>query len=185
MSHQMPPTVTVEKLEEFKVNDLHDLCDATYEAIKAGGGFGWVEPPPRELMERFWSGVLTVPGRTLFVGRLDGVIAGSAQLVRPPRNDEARAFAATLTSAFVAPWARGYRLARRLVEAVEAAARADGFESLQLDVRETQAAAISLYQTLGFQHWGTNPFYAKVNGRIIAGCYFVKVLHPNEPPPGG
>ena len=68
---------------------------------------------------------------------------------------------------------------------VEAAARADGFESLQLDVRETQTAAISLYQALGFQHWGTNPFYAKVNGRIIAGCYFVKVLHPNEPPPGG
>ncbi len=36
-----------------------------------------------------------MPERLLFVGRLDGIIVGSAQLVRPPRNNEAQAFAAT------------------------------------------------------------------------------------------
>ncbi len=45
----------------------------------------------RDVMETYWRGVLLVPERTLFVGRLDGVIAGSAQLVRPPRNNEAQA----------------------------------------------------------------------------------------------
>lgn len=170
------PTVSVDPLERFRGADLHDLCDAADLAVKDGGGFGWVEPPERAVMERYWRGVLAVPGRTMFVGRLDGVIAGSAQLVRPPPNNEAQRFAATLTSNFVAPWARGHGLARRLVEVVEDQALADGFEVLQLDVRETQIAAIQLYHRLGYVHWGTNPIYARVAGRTVAGLYFYKIL---------
>ncbi len=175
-----PPTTAVEMLTELRGADLHDLCDATELAIGDGGGFGWLSPPPRDALERFWRGVLAVPGRTLFVGRLDGVIAGSAQLLRPPPNNEAQAFAATLTSYFVAPWARGHGLARRLIEAVEALAREDGFEVLGLDIRATQQAAIQLCLNLGFEHWGTNPFYAKVQGRIVAGYYFCKPLRELE-----
>ena len=166
----------VERLDEFRPGDLHDLCDAAEAAIIDGGGFGWLQPPPRPVMERFWRGVLAVPGRTLFVGRLDGVICGSAQLVRPPPNAEARAFAADMTTSFVAPWARGHGLARHLIEAVEDEARADGDEVLQLDVRETQTAAIRLYEAMGYVYWGTNPFYARVHGRTISGIYMYKVL---------
>ncbi|HET8726268.1 MAG TPA: GNAT family N-acetyltransferase [Alphaproteobacteria bacterium] len=181
------PTATVDKLERFRGADLHDLCDAADLAIKDGGGFGWVEPPEREVMERYWRGVLAVPGRTLFVGRLDGVIAGSAQLLRPPPNNEAQGFAATLISNFVAPWARGHGLARKLVEAVEQGALEDGYEMLQLDVRETQTAAIQLYHRLGYTHWGTNPIYARVKGRTLSGLYFHKTLRDTGlmPPQAG
>lgn len=172
----LSPIAAVEVLEEFRGADLHDLSDAADLAIKEGGGFGWVNPPPRDTMERYWHGVLAVPGRSLFVGRLDGVIAGSVQLVRPSRNNEARSFAAYLTTHFVAPWARGHGLARLLVEAVEAEARAGGFELLQLHVRATQEAAIRLYESLGYVYWGTNPFYARVHGRTIAGRYYYKLL---------
>lgn len=170
------PRTAVERLEAFRGADLHDLCDAADLAVRGGGGFGWVDPPPREVMERYWRGVLAVPGRTLFVGRLDGVVAGSAQLVRPPPNNEAQAFAATLTTFFVAPWARGHGLARRLIEAVEEEARDAGFDVLQLDVRETQTAAIRLYEALGWVLWGTNPVYARVHGRTLQGYYFYKLL---------
>jgi ribosomal protein S18 acetylase RimI-like enzyme len=173
-----PPTIEVQALERFRGSDLHDLCDAALQAIRDGGGFGWVEPPVRETMERYWRGVLAVPGRHLFVGRLDDVIAGSAQLVEPPPNNEAQAFIATLTTSFVSPWARGHGMARMLVEAAEATARERGFEMLALDVRETQLAAIQLYKALGFTHWGTNPYYARVRGRFIAGLYFHKALQP-------
>jgi ribosomal protein S18 acetylase RimI-like enzyme len=168
--------VSVERIERFEGSDLGDLCDATETAILAGGGFGWINPPPREVLERYWKGVLLVPERTLFVGRLDGAIAGSAQLVRPPRNNEAQAFAATLTTNFVAPWARGHGLARALTVAVEDAARADGFHYLGLDLRETLTAAIQLYESLGFVRWGTNPNYAMVDRRMIAGHYYSKRL---------
>jgi len=170
------PTTAIEELTQFTGNDLSDLCDASEAAIAEGGGFGWLKPPPRHIMEAYWKGLLLVPGRHLFVGRLDGVIAGSAQLARPPRNNEAQSFSAQLTSSFVAPWARGHGLARRLVLAAEARARADGARVLNLDVRSTQTAAIHLYETLGFVRWGTHPCYALVDGRIVSGHFYFKHL---------
>lgn len=175
--------VMVEQITKLRAADLHDLCDAADLAIRDGGGFGWVEPPPRDVMERYWRGVLIVPERRLFVGRLDGVVAGSAQLVCPPRNNEAQSFAASLTTSFVAPWARGHGLARKLTLAVEQEARALGFRVLNLDVRETQNAAIALYESLGFRHWGRHPCYAVVHGRTISGHYLYKDLDTTEMPP--
>ncbi len=170
--------VTVEQLESFEGSDLADLCDATETAILDGGGFGWLKPPPRDVLERYWQGVLLVPERELFAGRLDGTIGGSAQLVRPPRNNEAQGFAATITTNFVAPWARGHGMAKMLTEAVERGARSHGVRVLRLDVRETQDAAIQLYESLGYERWGTDPSYAKVRGKIIAGYYYSKQLRP-------
>jgi ribosomal protein S18 acetylase RimI-like enzyme len=176
VSEARAPTTAVERLEAFVSTDLEDLCIAAEDAIKAGGGFGWLSAPPRHIMEAYWRGVLLVPERKLFVARLDGTICGSAQLARPPRNNEAQAFAAQLSSNFMAPWARWHGLARRLVLAVEEAGRAAGFAILNLDVRETQAAAIQLYESLGYVRWGTHPAYARVDDQVIAGHYYFKRL---------
>jgi ribosomal protein S18 acetylase RimI-like enzyme len=176
MSEKSMPTTAVERLEKFASTDLHDLCDAAEAAIKGGGGFGWLSVPPRHIMEAYWRGVLLVPERQVFVARLDGTICGSAQLARPPRNNEAQALAAQLTSNFIAPWARGHGLARHLVLVVEDAARAAGFTILNLDVRDTQTAAIQLYEGLGYVRWGTHPAYARVDGREIPGHYYFKRL---------
>lgn len=170
--------VTVETVNELKGADRHDLCDAAEAAILDGGGFGWLQPPPRHVLEAYWQGVILVPERRLFVGRLDGVIAGSAQLVRPTRNNEAQAHAASLTTSFVAPWARGHGLARALVVAVEKAAFEEGFAIVNLDVRDTQQAAIALYQALGYTRWGTHPYYARVDGKWVTGHFYSKVVNP-------
>ena len=170
------PVVTVAELHRFQGSDMHDLCEATELAIQEGGGFGWVEVPGREVLERYWRGVLAVPGRSLVVGRLDGVIAGSAQLVRPPPNNEAQRFAAAISTSFVVPWARGHGMARKLLELVENIARAEKFETVTFDCRETQTAAIQLCHALGYVHWGTNPVYARVNARLVPGCFFYKLL---------
>jgi ribosomal protein S18 acetylase RimI-like enzyme len=172
------PTTLVERLTAFRNNDLQELCEAAEEGIKAGGGFGWLKPPPRHIMESYWRGILLNPDRHVFVGRLDGTIAGTAQLVRPARNNEAQAVSAQITTHFVAPWARGHGLARQIVVAAENAAREAGIRVVNLDVRETQGAAIQLYQSLGFQHWGSHPRYARVDGHWVAGQFFWKELEP-------
>ena len=172
------PTTLVERLTAFRNNDLQELCEAAEEGIKAGGGFGWLKPPPRHIMESYWRGILLNPDRHVFVGRLDGTIAGTAQLVRPARNNEAQSASAQITTHFVAPWARGHGLARMIVLAAENAAREAGIRVVNLDVRETQAAAIQLYQSLGFQHWGSHPRYARVDGLWVAGQFFWKELEP-------
>jgi ribosomal protein S18 acetylase RimI-like enzyme len=169
-------TTAVERLRAFDGDDLEDLCEATVAAIEDGGGFGWVKAPARTVLASYWNGVLLVPERALFVARLNGTICGAVQLVSPPRNNEAQAFAAQLTGNFLAPWSRGHGLARRMVEAVEDGARVAGFAVLNLDVRATQEAAIGLYETMGFQRWGTHPAYARVDGKVIPGYFYFKRL---------
>ncbi|HVC56727.1 MAG TPA: GNAT family N-acetyltransferase [Stellaceae bacterium] len=168
--------IAVEHLTQYSGTDLDDLCEATESAIGEGGGFGWLKVPARQVLENYWKGVLVVPDRRLVVGRLDGVIAGSAQLSRAPRNNEAQAFAGTLAGAFVAPWARGRGIGRRIVMDIERLARELGLVVLNLDLRDTQEAAIGLYEGLGYRRWGTHPCYAQVEGRIVAGYYYFKRL---------
>ena len=175
----MSGSTAVELLTVFKGTDLNDFCDAAEAAIAEGGGFGWVRKPPRHIMEAHWKGVILVPDRRLLVGRLDGTIAGSAILVRPPRNNEAQAFAAHLTGMFVAPWARGRGLGRKIAELVEATARELRIEVLNLDVRDTQAPAIRLFEGMGYRRWGRHPAYARVGGKIIGGHFLWKPLTPS------
>ena len=116
------PKLTVELVEKFRRVDLIDLAEATHEAINDGIGFGGVRPPSNQRLEAYWKGVLVVPERDLFVGRLDESVAGSIQLLRPPPNFEAGVFSASIDTHFVAPWARGHGLAKILLEAAEEAA---------------------------------------------------------------
>jgi ribosomal protein S18 acetylase RimI-like enzyme len=168
----LPPQCLVERVTEITDDDLHLLCEATSAAIIDGGGFGWVNPPGMLALETYFRGVLLVPERELFLARLDGLVVGSAHLVRPPRNNEAQGHAAQLMHAYIAPYARGHGLARMLTIDVEDRARELGYHVLNLDVRETQEAAIRLYESLGFERWGVHPDYAFVRGQA-----------PRAPPP--
>lgn len=173
---QAKPLLSVDRITAFSDEDLLALCEATDAAIIDGGGFGWLNPPGRQVTESYFKGLLMVPERELYLGRVDGVIVGSAQLVRPPRNNEAQAMAATVTQAFVAPYARRLGLARMMVMRVEERARNLGYQILNLDVRETHTGAIALYEGLGYIRWGTHPAYARVGGQLVAGAFFYKLL---------
>lgn len=174
---ELTATPSVDEItERFKSGDLHDLCDATEAAIKEGGGFGWLQVPQRDVMERYWKGVLVVPDRRLFVARLDGVICGSSQIVRPPRNNEAQGHSAQLTTTFIAPWARGHGLSKLLTLTLLRAAKASGIKTVNLDVRETQETAMALYRSLGFVEFGQHPHYAEVDGKVVRGTYFTRDL---------
>lgn len=182
MSHtakklETPPELAIEHVkQELSVCDLNDLCDATDDAIEQGGGFGWVKLPARDIMERYWQGAIIMPQRDVFLARLDGVICGTIQMVHPPQHNEAQSHAAQLTTHFVAPWARGHGLARMLVTRAEQQAKSVGKTVVNLDVRETQEAAIKLYQSMGYEEYATHPAYAYIDGHYVAGKYFFKIL---------
>ena len=179
MAQEAPaPRLSVELATRLAEDDLQALCEATNAAILDGGGFGWVNPPGRQALERYFQGVLLVPERELFVGRADGMITGSCQLVRPPRNNEAQAFAASLMHSYIAPYARGHGLARMLTASVEERARELGYHILNLDVRDTQAVAIAMYESYGYVRWGEHPEYALVRGKAVAGYFYYKRLRP-------
>lgn len=176
MTNFEKPKLTVERIEKISRADMHDICDATIAAIEKDGGFGWVTVPEREVLERYWQGVVAVPQRDLFVARLDGAIAGTAQLVRFPPNNQAQSFSAQLTTFFMAPWARGHGLSQMLLDMLEQRAKETGLYVINLDVRETQGTAIRLFQKSGYVQWGMNPLYALINGRAVAGYYMHKII---------
>ena len=166
----------VEWLRTFRPGDISTLCDATIQAIDVGLGFDWVKSPRRDLLERYWQGVLLVPDRDLLIGRIENVIAGTAQMLKPPSNNEAGSFNVVMTSFFVAPWARGHGLARDMLAEFESQARKIGFTQISLDVRETQEAAIALYEGAGYKKWSTKERYARVEGKYIRGFFYTKDL---------
>lgn len=174
------PTLSIEFVEEqLSQSDLHDLCDATDAAIEAGGGFGWVNLPSREILETYWRGVVTAPMRELFVARLDGVICGTTQIVLPPKNNEAQSHIVVLTTNFVAPWARSYGLAKMLLEEVERKMVRDGYAVVNLDVREGMDSAIKLYESMGYEQFGVHPYSVRANGETIESRHYYKVINPS------
>ena len=167
-------TIKVETLKTLSDLDLADLCNITEQAIKAGGGFGWLKVPPRETLNKYWKGLIVVQNRILIVGRLNNAIAGTLQLLLQPVNNESQKEISNLISHFVAPWARGYGLAKNMIDHAEMVAKENGVSCVQLDIRETQDAAIQLFKSKGYKQWGINPNYVSVEGKKIKGLYFFK-----------
>ena len=62
-------TIKVEQLKLLSNLDLADLCNITEQAIRAGGGFGWLKTPPRQTLNKYWKGLLLVQNRILLVGQ--------------------------------------------------------------------------------------------------------------------
>ena len=164
----------VENLEKFSDLDLADLCNVTEQAIKAGGGFGWISVPQRNLLKKYWNGLILINYKKIIVGRLNGAIAGALQLSFQPQNNEAQKNIVIIQSHFLAPWARGYGLGKKMIDYVINYSKENNVKCLQLDIRETQKAAIQLFKSKGFIKWGENPYYAFVNGYFIKGLYFYK-----------
>ena len=44
--------IAVESLKKISETDLADICNITEQAIKAGGGFGWLTIPPIETLKK-------------------------------------------------------------------------------------------------------------------------------------
>ena len=167
-------SIKVEILKKISDLDLADLCNITEEAIKAGGGFGWLNAPPRDKLKKYWNGLVVVSNRITIVGRLNNAIAGTLQINLQPLNNEAQKKIVNVTSHFVAPWARGYGLAKKMIDNAELITKENSGSCIQLDIRETQEAAIQLFKSKGYKQWGENPNYAFVQGKIIRCLYFYK-----------
>jgi GNAT superfamily N-acetyltransferase len=116
-----------------------------------------------------------------WVGELDGRVVGHVGISLPQADDAAAAMlanmsegaderAAVLGRLFVLDAARGQSLGRKLVQAATAYARRNGLR-LVLDVMTKDAAAIRLYERLGWQRMGTTE-HDDGKGRLVPAVCF-------------
>ena len=86
------------------------------------------------------------PEVIFLAARIDERIRGCGALVPTGNRDWAE-----IKRMFVAPAARGQRLGRQLLEALEARARREGLPLLRLETGIRQPEAIALYRSAGFR----------------------------------
>jgi GNAT superfamily N-acetyltransferase len=153
-----------------------ELAEVLLDCVEGGASVSFMLPLARAKAEGFWHGVADAVARgerTLLVAEDAHGIAGTVQLITGlPDNQPHRADVAKL---LVHRRARGAGIGRRLMEAAEDAARAQGRHVLVLDT--ASAVAERLYQRLGWQRVGVVPDYALLpQGGLCATAFYYKQL---------
>jgi GNAT superfamily N-acetyltransferase len=153
-----------------------ELATVLLDCVEGGASVSFMLPLARDKAEGFWhdvAGAVARGERTLLVAEDAHGIAGTVQLITGmPDNQPHRADVAKL---LVHRRARGAGVGRRLMEAAEDAARAQGRHLLVLDT--ASAVAERLYLRLGWQRVGVVPDYALLpQGGLCATAFYYKQL---------
>ena len=158
----MSASLRIERLDAAAFTlHLDDFQRLLAACVEQGASIGFVLPLGDAVNRRFWTEAVA-PGlargaRLLFAALQGNQVVGSVQLVLDtPANQPHRAEVVKL---MVHPEHRRQGLARRLMQAVEAAAQVEGRELLTLDTRSDDHAE-PLYLSLGYQVVGRIPGYA-------------------------
>ncbi|WP_051972187.1 GNAT family N-acetyltransferase [Massilia sp. 9096] len=155
---------------------IEQLADVLVDCVEGGASVNFMLPMARETALRFWHKTIASlerGERTLLVAEDGHGIVGTVQLVTDtPDNQPHRADVSKL---LVHRRARNGGIGRRLMEAVEDAARAQGRTVLVLDT--ANPAAERLYERLGWQRVGAVPdFCLMPDGAMSATTFFTKRL---------
>jgi GNAT superfamily N-acetyltransferase len=171
----MTSDVTVRALgADETVECVEQLADVLLDCVEGGASVSFMLPMARETALSFWRKVadgVARGERTLLVAEDGDGIVGTVQLITDmPENQPHRADVAKL---LVHRRGRGAGIGRRLMEAVEVAAREQGRRVLVLDT--ASATAERLYERLGWQRVGVVPDYALMpGGELCATVFFYK-----------
>lgn len=180
MKNSTTVEIKVEMADKLNPLELIDLCDATEATMLDTYGFSighnqW-QPPMRDILERYFKGVLIIPERKLILGKIDETISSSLQIVLPHSINKTSNFAISIDNMFVAPWSRNLGIARKMLKFAEDFGTLKGYQIIKLSVRSNREAAITLYESLGYKKWGTLEKYEKVGNEIISGFFYYKEL---------
>ena len=171
----MTKDITVRLLGADEAREgIGQLADVLLDCVEGGASVSFMLPMTREKALRFWEKVadgVARGERTLVVAEDEQGIVGTVQLITDmPENQPHRADVAKL---LVHRRARGAGIGRRLMEAVEEAARGQGRRVLVLDT--ASGTAERLYERLGWQRVGVVPDYALLpDGVLCATTFFYK-----------
>ncbi|MCK0198468.1 GNAT family N-acetyltransferase [Ancylobacter sp. 6x-1] len=168
---------------------LEALTGLLVATVAGGGSVGFMDPLDPEEARAFWRDSLAAAqaGRRVVFGAFDlqafdlracegpALVATVTLVTDLPPNQPHRAEIAKMMTR---PSHRGRGIARALLAAAEARARAEGRTLLVLDTAEEDGAS-GLYEKQGFVHAGTIPDFAlKPQGGLTGTRLYWKRLRP-------
>lgn len=116
---------------------------------------------PAEQEREFLRTHLESPGKVMIAAFINGGLAGTAGIQDVGGRAKIRHRCSMGIALRRIYWGRG--LGAALMETVLDAARAMGYEQIELGVYLENIRAIRLYERMGFQHWGVTPRAFKLN----------------------
>jgi ribosomal protein S18 acetylase RimI-like enzyme len=181
MEHRLDPYVAEaagQVADPGFVAAAHRMLDSL---VRGGAALGWVEPPPAAEVATLLRSVAAGAGEgnaSLWAAYSPGPVpaAGSGPGQPSPRHLAGLGYwtryerpthrpHADMRRIAVAPRAQRQGVGRALTQALIASARAARVEVLTLDVRADNAAALHLYQSLGFTEYGRLKDFVAVGSR--------------------
>jgi putative acetyltransferase len=134
----MEASIQIEVPDQPEVRALLAESDAFYAALY-----------PSESNHLLDVASLLVPGVAFHVVRIDGRVVGFGAVVL-----RADAEYGELKRIYLAPKARGHRIGRRMMDALEAFALANGVTVLRLETGINQPEALNLFRSSGYRKIG-------------------------------
>ncbi|MDQ7027190.1 MAG: GNAT family protein [Anaerolineae bacterium] len=153
--------------------DAEAYRDLRLRALKTNPeAFGSAYEDSREHDLEFFRGRIPEPNSdsVIFVAEDNGQLMGMIGLLRP--EQQKMRHRAMIWGVFVDPQARGNGLGRQLMDAMMTHIhQIDGLRHVSLTVVTTNTIALKLYQSYGFNVWGTEPEALFVDGRYYDEYY--------------
>lgn len=138
-------------IREATAADFEAICSIFADVIASGDTYVFAPDTPREEAFAYWLG----PGVACYVAEIAGTVVGMYKIV--PNHRDLGSHVAN-ASFMVAPSQAGRGVGRQMGEHCLATAREHGFLAMQFNfVVSTNAAAVALWQRLGFSIVGTLP----------------------------
>ncbi len=171
-----PPAIIELDIEGYRLA-IPDLVALSLDAVAGGASINFLADTPAEVVTAWWEARIDAVASgltTAFIARLDGATVGCTLLARSGNPNSPHR--AEIGKVIVDRSARRRGIARALMLAAEARARADGRWMLVLDTVEGSAAD-ALYRSLGWHETGVVPNYALDNaGHPEPATFFWKDL---------
>jgi acetyltransferase len=142
-------------------HSLDHFVDLLVDSVESGASVGYLLPFDRKLAEDFWRVNIAevAAGTRIVIAAFDGDdVAGAVHLALAMRPNSMHR--AEVQKLLVHTRHRGQGLARRLMQAAEEEAVANGRTLLILDTKEGDAAE-GLYEKLGYVRVGAIPRYVR------------------------
>lgn len=142
---------------------VREVMALVVDLVAAGAALGWVDPPSTDEVRALLSSVaedVELGDAGLALARVDGAVVGFGywrRYARPTHRPQA-----DLERVAVRADQHRRGLGRKLTAALVQQARLEQVEQLTLDLRADNAAAISLYASMGFREYGRLPGFVAV-----------------------
>jgi ribosomal protein S18 acetylase RimI-like enzyme len=151
-----PPAVSIRRVDRLSAKELDDLTEVLVACVAHGASLGFHAPLPAGVARDWWAGIPR-DGVILLVAEQAGRVVGTVQL-QPAESDNGT-HRGEVAKLLVHPEWRRQGIARALMMALEAKARATGKTLLVLDTREGDPSN-DLYRALNYREAGRIPGWA-------------------------